>query len=65
VVQFPADQDVVTVEEIAPAVVSSLDGTLGRADDVGEQDGDQYPVWLGATADPGQELLHLIQAGSA
>ena len=48
------------LEQLAPAAVAELDGPLGRADDVGEEDGGQHAVGLRHRPRAGQELLDLV-----
>ena len=50
-------------EQVAPAVVAQLGGLAGRVDDVDEHDGGEHPVRLRPTANPGQELLDLVEDG--
>ena len=58
-----AQQAVVLIEQLAPAAVAELSGPLGRADDVGEQDGREDAVGLGTGARAGEEVLDLVGEG--
>lgn len=66
--EFMTDGRIVPGQHVAPAPVTQLGSTRGRADDIGEQYGDQDAVRrrtladAGRTlADAGKELLDLIQ----
>ncbi len=50
------------VQQLPPAPVSYPAGPLGRADDVGEQDGGQHPVRRGGPTDPSQKLLDVVES---
>ena len=59
--ELAADEVVVSLEEVAPAAIPEGGGLLRGADDVGEEDGGEHPVGLGAVPDAGQELLDLVE----
>ena len=58
--ELGADERVVGVEQLAPRAVADLGRALGRADDVGEQDGRQHPLGRAGGARAGDELLELV-----
>jgi hypothetical protein len=57
---LPAGQVVVAGKQIGPAGVAEFGQLLGRADDVGEQDGGQDAVQAWPVPLAGQERLHLL-----
>src|SRR5688572_3777161 len=59
--QLSSDQLVVLREQLFPRGVPKLGGSLCRSDNVGEEDGREYPIRFGRAACPGNELLHLPQ----
>jgi hypothetical protein len=58
--ELAADEVVVSVEEVSPAAIPEGGGLLRGADDVGEEDGRQYPVGLGTVTNARQEFLDLV-----
>jgi hypothetical protein len=56
----PAGQLVVHVQQLSPAPVAELPGSAGGTDDVGEQHRRQHPGWVGYGADAGQEPLDVV-----
>ena len=59
-VQLLSDDDPMLLEERCPADVSQAGRLLGRADDVGEEDGGEYPVDRSHRWGTGEELLDLV-----
>jgi hypothetical protein len=57
----PAGQLVMDVQQLPPAPVAQCSGPLGRADDIGEQHRRQHAGRFGDPADAGQELLDMVQ----
>jgi hypothetical protein len=57
----PAGQLVVHVQQLPPAPVPQPAGAFGGGDDVGEQHRGQHPIGLGSPTGTGQELLDQIQ----
>src|SRR5215207_5435521 len=49
------------VEQITPSTFTHLGDASCRADDVGEQNGCQYPVGAGPRTNAGDELLDLVE----
>ena len=50
--QLALDDVIVSLEQFAPAPVAELGGSLGGADDVGEEDGHQHALRLGERSGP-------------
>src|SRR6202012_4415293 len=59
--QLVAHDGVVVVQQVAPPVVAEQGGPLGGADDVGEHDGGQQALGLGAASHAGDELFNLVE----
>ena len=59
--ELPADSRVMALEKLAPTPVPHRGGPLCRADDVGEEDRREHPIWLRTPPRTGQELLHLVE----
>jgi hypothetical protein len=57
----PAGQLIMHIQQLAPAAITQLAGLLGRAHDVGEQHRRQDPGGVLAMAGPGEELLDVTQ----
>jgi hypothetical protein len=57
---LPAGEVIMLGEKTGPAGVAEFSQPLGRADDVGEQDGRKDPVQAWPVPLAGQERLHLI-----
>src|SRR6185369_384701 len=55
--EMPAYHVVMLIEQLVPAPVAERDGTPGRIDDVGEQDGGEHAIGIGHGAYAGEELL--------
>ena len=55
-----SNERVMPFEQVTPAPVAEPRRLLGRADDVGEEDGCEHAVRLGPSAGAGQELLDLV-----
>ena len=58
--QFPTDRGEVPFQGLAPAAVTELGRTLGRAYDVSEHDRNQQPIWLWPVSGARHELFHLV-----
>ena len=58
-----AHQSVVALQQRPPGTVAQLSGTLGRADDVGEQHRGEHAVAYDRSSRPRQEVLDLIGQG--
>ena len=52
---------VVKLQELSPAAVSERRRALGRADEVGEENRGQDPLWLDRLARPREEFLDLVE----
>ena len=59
--QLAAYERVMGREEVSPAAVSRFHDTLGRADDVREQDRREDPIGSRGRPDAGEELFELVQ----
>src|SRR5207248_8998604 len=59
--QLPANQVVVTVEDVSPSTVAQRRRRCSRVDDVGEQDGGEHPVRGVRRRRAGEELLHAVE----
>ena len=59
--ELAANRRVVLVEEGSPARVPEILHPLGRADEIGEEDGGQHAVGSAHGTRPGEELLDLVE----
>ena len=59
--ELGAHQSVMLIEHVAPRAIPHLRGHRRRVDDVGEQQGREHAIGIGAGARPGQELLDLVE----
>ena len=59
--QLVADDRAMGLEEVSPPAVSRFHDTLGRADDVREQDRREDPIGSRGRPDAGEELFELVQ----
>ena len=55
--EIASDRGVMTIEQVMPTAIAERGGFLGRADDVGKENGSEHPVDLDWRPRTGQKLL--------